>query len=231
MKLTVHQPNFLPYLGFFDKCDYSEILVLYNSTQFKKNDFQNRNKIAGKGGEVLLTIPVNKKFGQKINEVKINNSKKWKEKHLKSLENCYSKSKYFLKYFSEIKEVYYAKNWEFLSDFNIYFIKFLLKKLKISCNILLSSEMNLRERGSDALMEICEKLNLKEYISGTNGRKYLVLDKFKEKEILVRFQNYAHPRYNQEGIKFKPYLSILDLLFNEGPNSLKVLKSGRYYGS
>ncbi|MDP2926054.1 MAG: WbqC family protein, partial [Nanoarchaeota archaeon] len=99
MKATIHQPNFMPYLGFFDKCDHANILVIYDSTQFKKNDFQNRNRIKGADGGFWLTVPVKYKFGDKINEVKIDNSKDWKLSHLRALEVCYSKSKYF--------EIYY----------------------------------------------------------------------------------------------------------------------------
>jgi len=230
MKITIHQPNFLPYLGFFDKCDYADILVLYDSTQFKKNDYQNRNKIKGKDRWFWLTVPVNYKFGDTINEVKIDNSKEWKKDHLRSLETCYSGSKYFNLYFSRIKDIY-EKKWNFISDFNVELIKFVLNELGIKCKVVLSSELGIKNKGTEALIEICKKLKSTKYISGRDGKKYLKIEIFKREGLAVKFQNYQHPKYNQKFGEFKPYMCILDLLFNEGPNSLKVIRDGRYYES
>ena len=228
MKVAIHQPNFLPYLGFFDKCDHADILALYDSTQFKKNDYQNRNKIKGKDGWFWLTVPVNYNFGDAINEIKIDNLKEWKKDHLKSLETYYSRSEYFKKYFPKIKEIY-KKNCIFLSDFNIDLIKFVLRELKIKCKIVLSSELEIKSRGTKALIEICKNLKSMEYISGKDGKKYLDINLFRKTGLNVEFQNYQHPQYNQRFKGFEPYMCILDLLFNEGSNSLKVIRTGRYY--
>lgn len=228
MKTTIHQPNFMPYLGFFDKCNYADIFVIYDSTQFKKNDFQNRNRIKGKDGGFWLTVPITYNFGDKINEVKIDNSKDWKTKHLKSLEACYSKSKYFRKYFNKIKKIYY-KEWNLLSEFNIKLIKFFFYELGINCDVILSSNLKIKNLGTNALIEICEKVKSDHYISGKDGKKYLNLNKFNEKNIKVEFQDYQHPKYNQNFGDFESYMCILDLLFNEGPNSLKIIKDGCKY--
>jgi len=228
MRVAIHQPNFLPYLGFFDKCDYANILVLYDSTQFKKKDYQNRNKIKGKDRWFWLTVPVNYNFGDAINKVKIDNSKEWKKDHLKSLETCYSNSKYFDIYFPKIKKIY-EKNWKFLSDFNIELIKTMLNELGVECEILLSSELGIKENGTKAIIETCKKLKSKNYISGQDGKKYLDMELIKESRLNVEFQNYQHPTYNQRFNNFKPYMCILDLLFNEGANSLKIIRTGRFY--
>ena len=230
MKAAIHQPNFMPYLGFFDKCDYSDIFVIYDSTQFKKNDFQNRNKIKGREGWFWLTVPVTYNFGDKISEVRIDNSKKWKEKHLKSIRACYSRSKFFNRYFPDI-EIVYRKNWIFLSEFNIALIKFFLNKLGINCKILLSSQLNIDRFGTNALVEICKKVGCNEYLSGIDGKQYLDLTRFDIENINVKIQNYKHPKYHQNFGDFESHLSILDLLFNVGPNSLKIIRSGRYYES
>lgn len=228
MKLTIHQPNFMPYLGFFDKCDCSDVLVIYNSTQFKRSDFQNRNKLRNERGIFWLTVPVSFSFGEKISEVKIDNSKRWKEKHLKTIEMIYSKSKYFNDYFPEIKKIY-NYDWELISDFNIALIKFFLYKLSISCKVVLSSELNIKHIKSDALIEICNKIGSKIYVSGIGGEEYLEFNKFKRENIFVEIQEYHHPIYRQNFDVFEKNLSVLDLLFNEGPNSLKIIRSGRKY--
>lgn len=229
MKITIHQPNFLPYLGFFDKCDYSDIIVLYDSTQFKKNDFQNRNKLKTKGGWGWITIPLNYNFGDKISEVKIANGLEWKKKHLATIKENYSKSKYYLDYIKEIEEIY-SKDYENLSEFNITFLKFLLDKIGIKKKIILTSELDIKNKSSEALLEICLKLSASSYISGIDGKNYIDKNLFNKANIKVEFQEYNHPRYGQIGAsKFEPFMSVLDLLFNEGPNSLNIIKSGRYY--
>ncbi len=230
MKITIHQPNFMPYLGFFDKCDYADTFVIYDSTQFKKNDFQNRNKIKGKDGWFWLTVPVTYRFGDIISVVNIDNSKNWKEKHLKAIQTCYSNSRFFKKYFSKIESIYDSK-WEYLSNFNIALIKFFLEELGINCEIILSSKLNIESVGSDALVEICDKMNMSTYISGIDGKKYLEFTKFEKEKIEVEVQNYTHPKYIQNFGEFDGYMSVLDLLFNEGPNSLKIIRAGRYYES
>jgi len=230
MKITIHQPNFIPYLGFFDKCDYSDILVIYNSTQFKKNDFQNRNRIKGKGGGFWLTVPVTYTFGDKINEVRLNNNLDWRSKHLKSIEVCYSKSKYFNKYFPMIKEIY-NEDWEFLSDFNTRIIKLFLEEVGIKCKIVLSSDLNIGSKRTEALVDMCNRLNGETYISGGDGKNYINFDSFANENIKVEFQNYQHPDYKQNFGEFNPYMCLLDLLFNEGPNSLKIIRAGRLYES
>src|SRR3989344_7546492 len=230
MKITIHQPNFLPYLGFFDKCDYADILVLYDSTQFKKNDYQNRNKVKRRDGWFWLTVPVSYNFGDSINKIKIDNSKEWKKDHLKSLEACYSGSKYFNHYFPKIREIY-EKNWKFISNFNIKLIRLMLRELGIKCKVVLSSKLRIKNSGTNALIEICKKLKSTKYISGKDGKKYLEAKSFKKEGLVIEFQNYQHPEYDQKFEGFEPSMCILYLLFNEGPNSLKVIRDGRYYES
>jgi len=228
MKITIHQPNFLPYLGFFDKCDFSDILVLYDSAQFKKNDFQNRNKIKTSDRWIWLTVPVSYKFGDSISKVKIDNSKDWKNTHLKSLKLNYSKSPFYKEYINKIKSIY-NKKWTYLSDFNIALINLLLKELKIKCKVVKSSELNIKSRSTQALVDICKKLNAIEYVSGKDGRKYINKELFEKENIMVLSQDYQYPKYKQKFKGFEPYMCILDLLFNEGPASLKIIKSGRKY--
>ncbi len=229
MKITIHQPNFLPYLGFFDKCDYADVIVLYNSTQFKKNDFQNRNKIKTKHGWSWITVPVRYNFGDKISEIKISYNTSWKEKHLFLIKENYLESKYYKKYIGEIEQIYSVCS-DNLSDLNIKLIKFLFDKLKINKKIILSTELAVKSKSSEALLEICLKLNASTYVSGIDGRNYLNQEIFRNANIEVEFQEYKHPEYSQlNKDKFEPFMSVLDLLFNEGPNSLNIIKSGRRY--
>lgn len=229
MKIAIHQPNFMPYLGFFDKCDYAGILVIYDSTQFKKKDFQNRNKIRGKEKWFWLNVPIKFNSASKINEVKIDNSKDWRRVHLKALKTCYSNSPYFDKYFPVIKSIY-SKNWEYLCSFNVELIEIILRELGISCKIILSSDLSIKSSATEGLVEICQKVGADHYISGKDGKNYMDIDYFKDKIKILEFQDYKHPEYHQGfGNNFEPYMCILDLLFNEGPQSLRIIKEGRKY--
>lgn len=110
-------------------------------------------------------------------------------------------------------------------------IRLILNELKIKCKVAFSSELAINTIGTNALVEICKKVKSTEYISGEDGSKYLDMTLFKNENLKIQFQKYKHPTYEQRFEKFEPYMCILDLLFNEGPNSLKIIKAGRYYES
>lgn len=101
--------------------------------------------------------------------------------------------------------------------------------LNINCNVIRSSELNIKSKSTQALIDICKQVKTKLYVSGKDGRKYIDSKRFLDNQIEVTFQDYKHPTYHQKFKDFVPYLCILDLIFNEGPNSLNIIKSGRYY--
>src|SRR3972149_6060262 len=118
MIAAIHQPQFIPWLGYFDKIDQSDVFIFLDNVQYKKNEYQNRNRIKTVDGWQWLTVPVLYKFPQKINEVRINNKIDWKKKHLHALITNYSRAKYFERYIEYFKELY-SKEWEIISDINI----------------------------------------------------------------------------------------------------------------
>ncbi len=223
MLVSVHQPQYLPWLGYFDKIRRSDIFVFLDNVQFKKNEWQNRNKIKTDKRWQWLTIPVIHRFPQKINEVKINNTVAWKKKHLNALYNHYSKTKYFKKYIPFFEKTF-NREWENLVDLNIHMIAYLTEALEIRTKkFLRSSELRLREESTERLIDICKQLNADAYLSGKDGANYMNTELFEKEGIEIIYQEYKHPIYPQIYGDFEPFMSVLDLLFNCGPDSLSIL--------
>ena len=225
MICTIHQPNYLPYLGFFEKALKSDVFIIYDNTQFKTDDFQNRNKIRTKEGWIWLSVPVSYKLGDLIKDVRIPSNIKWTKKHWNAILINYSKAPYFKEYKSIFEEIY-SKKWNNLIDLNICLIKTLFNLLGIKTKIIIASDLiDLKTKSTQALVDLCKEVNADEYISGQDGTKYLDLDKFEKAKIKVNFQHFNHPAYKQVYPGFEPYMCILDLLFNHGKNSIKILIS------
>lgn len=227
MICTVHQPNYLPYLGFFEKASRSDIFIIYDTTQFKKNDWQNRNRICTPEGWQWITIAINHSFGQKILEVKIDNVKKPLKNNWNKLQTIYGKAPYFKDY-SELFQKIYNGSYEYVSELNCDLIFTVSSILGLKTKFIKSSELSpIETKSTQALIDLCKQVSADTYISGKEGRNYLELDLFKEAGIKLEFQEYKHPEYKQfNNDVFQPYMSVIDLIFNCGEKSLEILKSG-----
>jgi len=226
MIVTIHQPQYLPWLGYFDKIRRSDIFVFLDNVQFKKNEWQNRNKIKTDQKWQWLTVPVIHKFSQKINEVEINNTDRWGKKHLNALITNYSKAPFFKDYIDFFEQAY-TRSWQLLVDINIHLIQYLNQALGIlNKKVVLSSDYETRKGRTERLVDLCKQLKGDIYLSGRDGAKYLELDEFKKEGIQVAFQDYKHPIYPQLFGDFEPYLSVVDILFNCGPESLSIISKG-----
>lgn len=227
MIVTIHQPQFLPWLGYFDKIRRADTFILLDNTQYKKNEWQNRNRIKIHDGWQWLTVPVIHNFGQLIMEVKINNCVDWKRKHINALKLNYSKAPFFNEYFPGIEAIY-DQPWTNLCDINIAFIDQIVSWLNLDIDIVKASDFDVIEDGTLRLVELCKSLGSKKYLSGAGGNSYLDFELFKQNGVEVIIQDYQHPVYQQtfsQNVKsdFESNLSIVDLLFNCGHHSLSVL--------
>lgn len=228
MLFSAHQPQYLPWLGFFEKADRADVFVLLDDVQYKKNDWQNRNKIKTAKGAQWLTVPVEAHLGVKISETHISVDKPWVKDHLKSLETCYHRASYFNEVFPVLRETLQSQKWELLGALNLALIKSLLKLLGIpEKKWVLSSSLNIREESTARLVAIGKAMGADRYLSGEDGEKYLDLKQFEESRIAVAFQHYQHPAYAQLHGDFVTHLSVVDLLFNCGSQSLEILRKGR----
>ncbi|MCX7940605.1 MAG: WbqC family protein [Elusimicrobiota bacterium] len=225
MKVAIHQPQYLPWSGYFNKILQCDIFVFLDDVQYKKNEWQNRNKIKTATGTQWLTVPVHYKFGQKINEVIIDNKILWKKDHIKSIEVNYRKAKYFFDFFPVVENLL-SREYTKLVDINIESIKCVLSYLGINKQFVLSSTLNIEDEKTERLVEICKKLSADVYISGSGARDYLDIELFEKNNIKVVFQNYTVPEYQQLFGKFISNLSIIDMIFNVGKTkTLELLQT------
>jgi hypothetical protein len=226
MKVAIHQPQYLPWLGYFDKMDQSDVFVLLDDVQYKKNEWQNRNKIRNSEGWQWITVPVLYDFGQEIREVKIDTGSNWQEKHIKSIELNYSKAPHFDEYFKFFEDSL-EKEWLSLSDLNTHFIEFFKKSLGIKAELVRSSDLDIKTSSTERLVDICKLLKAEVYLSGAGGEEYLDVAMFKQGGIGLEFQAYEHPRYEQVYEGFEPYMSVADILFCQGSKSIEIIREGR----
>lgn len=225
MIVSIHQPSYLPWLGYFEKMALSEKFVILDTVQFEKNSFDNRNKIRIKEGWCWLTVPVKTKGqfrGMNWQNLEIQNQNNWRKKHLSSIKFNYSRSPFWNNYAEELEDIY-ARDYERLIDINMTLIHFFRKQLGITTPLVFASEMQLVESKSDLVLEILSKLEATKYYSGALGKDYLELEKFSDVGISVDFQDYKHPEYEQRFPGFVPNMSALDLLMSMGDESKRLI--------
>ena len=224
MNISIHQPQYLPWLGYFDKIESAESFVLLDNVQFAKGSFQNRNRIRTNDGWIWLTVPVITKghFRQALNEVEINNKVCWQHKHWQSIKINYNRAKHFKEHGPFLDAVYF-KRWDRLVDLNVFITKYILSYLGIERKIYFASHLKIDGNSTDRLINICKCLNADTYLSGTGAYDYIDAAKFTKEKIKLKFQDFTHPAYNQLYSPFIPYMSIMDLIFNYGQKSLSIL--------
>jgi hypothetical protein len=225
MIVTIHQPEHLPWLGFFDKMRQADIFVLLDTTQFAKDDFQNRNRIKTRKGPIWLTVPVLKKgrSEQLIIDVKICNDRNWRNRCWSLIYQNYKDAPYFAEYKQFLEELY-ARKWSKLVQLNTTIIRYLAEQLGLKTKLVMASELEVYERGSTNVnLAICRLLRADEYLSGKYGKQYLDETQFVEHGIKVRYQDFQHPVYPQPWGDFLSHMSIIDLLFNCGDASLGII--------
>jgi hypothetical protein len=219
MIVSIHQPNFLPWPGYFNKIVNSDIFVVIDNVQYVKGHIINRNKIKDNNAKASwLTVPVKISKGseQLINEIEIDYSHKWQQKNLNRLKSYYEKSKFFDKYFPVLKQCF-CKQYSNLADFNIELIQYICSELKINTPIYITSDLqeDFGERNYLNL-NICKYFKADTYLSGIGARKYNDENLFRMNAIKLKYQEFTSPVYPQLHGEFIPNLSIVDLLLNCG---------------
>lgn len=231
MILTGHQPEYLPWLGFFDRIYKADIFVILDDVQYQKGGFINRNKIKTSQGWQWLTVPVKERERRKkIKEVVINNQSDWGRVHWKALFYNYNKAPYFKEYADFFKGVF-DKKWKLIAELDIFLLENIINILGIKRRIERSSSIKVTGEATDRLINICKALGATTYLSGPGGKEYMETERFKEENINVTFQDFVRPTYPQlfKEKGFIPYLSVIDLLFNCGPESLNIILGNKNY--
>ena len=215
---VIHQPEYLPWLNLFIKMSLCEKFVFLDNVQYQRRSFQNRNSILVNQNSQFLTVPLEYAAQQTlIKDIKIDNSQDWVKSHIKKIKNCYQKTKYFEEVFDLIENEY-KKNFLFLRDLNKNLIEVIAKKLKIKCEFISADDLGVSGRKSDLILNICKKIDTKEYITGIGSKSYLNEKMFNMNKIIINYLKPIKIKYKQVDNRnnFISDLSIIDYLFNEG---------------
>ena len=223
--VAIHQPQYLPYLGFFHKLLHCDVFVTLDNVQFQKNGLQNRNKLKTSQGWQWLTVPVLHRSGQLINEVRINPKVPWQRKHWNALVSNYSPAPYFDVYGPGLKRLI-DREWSSLCELNMVLIRWAMNALGIETPILYSSALGVEGNRTELLVNICKAVGAQCYLSGPGGRRYMELTAFEAAGITVIWQEFTSPAYDQvfPDVGFVPDLSVVDALFNCGPETIEFLR-------
>ncbi len=224
--LAAHQPNYIPWLGYFYKMLKCDVFILSDNVQYTDASYINRNLIKTPSGSKWLTVNVATKgaYGQLIKEVKINNALNWNVKHWKMIHQYYSRSPHFPEYENELRWVY-QKHWDNLAELNETLIKICCKALNINhVTFIKGSSLNTTSKGTDQIIDECRAVGADTYLSGYGASNYMDEEKFKKAGITLKYYDFQHPVYRQLWGDFIPNLSILDLLFNAGKKASSILQ-------
>lgn len=225
-KIAILQSNYIPWKGYFDMINMVDEFILYDEVQYTKNDWRNRNKIQTKQGVQWLTIPVRQKeLAQSIKDTKVTDNK-WRKKHWSTVSQNYAKAPYFKDYKDVFEALYLNCDEEYLSQVNYRFIMAINEILSITTNIRWSNEFHLIEGQTEKLLGICKNCNADIYLSGPAAKDYFDEELAKKENIKVEWMDYsAYPEYNQVHSPFEHGVTVLDLIFNEGLDAAKFMKS------
>ena len=231
MRVAISQPTYLPWLGYFDLIDQVDRFVVLDNVQFEKQSWQQRNRIKSATGLQWLTVPVEfrGRLSQQIREVQIRDASFGKD-HLRAVELAYRRAPFFDEHYPVlVSHLQSVRDGSLLLDLNLELLRWLLKTMGITTPLFLASQIPVEGKRAELLAAICRNLGGETYLSAPGGAVYLLneIGIMSRAGINVFFHSYTHPEYKQRFPPFVPYASALDLLFNEGPRSLEIVRSGR----
>jgi|ERR1700683_223499 len=225
MIVSINQPAYLPWLGYFHRIAVADAHIVLDHVQFEKNSFTNRNKVRTREGWCWLTVPVKTagKFGDlPIYDLEIASDRPWAAKHWETLRLNYSQAPFFDQHAAFFRSVY-TRTWLKLADLMREVTGYLLNVLGIRTKLYFSSQMRASGKKDELVLNLCRELEATVYLSGPLGRNYLREELFDEHKIAVRYDDYHHPAYSQVYPGFETYMAAIDLLFNAGPASREIL--------
>ena len=225
--LSLMQPTYFPWLGYFNLIKQSDVFVVYTTTQLQKRSWQVRNKIKTSQGETYLSIPILKTASRDnltISTAEISYDSNWVNKHLSSIQHAYKKTPYFDEIYPIIESHLISKP-KYLFDITYGMLLEFVSLLDINTTIVLSDDIDYTGSKDEALISICQALDVKNYLSVKGSMDYILdgVNLFEKNNINLLWHEYSHPTYPQVNGDFIPYLGIIDALFNIGPEETKKL--------
>lgn len=223
-KIAILQSNYIPWKGYFDLMAYVDEFVIYDDVQYTKNDWRNRNRIKTPSGVQWITIPVSQGLDQRIMDVVVTDPR-WRTKHWKTLEANYRKAPFFSYVEDMVGDLYTPADTENLSDINVALIRKIADGLGVRTRISSSSDYVLEGGRNQRLVNLCIQTGADCYVSGPAAKSYIEVEDFEKLGLSVEWFNYSgYPKYPQLWGDFAHDVTVLDLLFNTGPNSAKYMR-------
>jgi hypothetical protein len=226
MIIAAHQPNFIPWIGYFFKLLKSDYFVLLDDVPFSRGSYTNRAKIKTPQGEQWLTLPVKKsgRLNQLISKAELDEGRDWRRKALGIIQGCYWEAPFFKAYLPQFGEILEGGTGS-LAQINAEIIAWMAGILEISTPMVKSSELTgVDGHSTERLVSICKALGADEYLSGFGGQKYQDAEVFHKEGIRLSITDFQHPQYTQLWGEFRTGLSTIDLIFNCGPTSARILR-------
>ncbi|WP_157224579.1 WbqC family protein [Natronococcus occultus] len=218
--VAIHQPNYLPWLGYFEKIRRSDVFVLLDDAEYSSDSWINRNRIKTPHGWTWLTVPV-RGSSRPIEDVEIVDDG-WRETHRKSLQASYGGAAHYDE-FGAFFAATYARSWESLCELNVHLVRQLADRLELDCEFVRASTLEVDATGSERIVRLCEALAADRYYSGEGARSYNDPELFEDAGIVLEYQSFDPPRYDQRFGEFLPNLSVVDPLLNVGAERTREL--------
>lgn len=220
LRVAVLQSNYIPWKGYFDIIHDVDLFVFYDDNQYTTRDWRNRNRIKTAGGPQWLSVPVGDDKTRLIHDVGIAESS-WQLKHFESLRQNYGKSAHFERYRPWLEHVYLEQKWTNLSALNHATIQHIAREfLGIQTAFADSRTYAAQGHKLDKLVDLVAKTGATEYLSGPAAKDYIEPQRFEQLGIGLEWKDYSgYPDYTQRFPPFEHGVSILDLLFNTGPDA------------
>ena len=230
--LAIHQPHYLPWLGYLAKWAAADVFVLLDTVQFEKNGWQNRNRIKTASGPRWVTVPVHARLGTPIAEVTVDGAQPWPARHRHAIEHAYADAAHFKRHADGLAQLY-AVEWTHLAPLAAASAEWLARAMGIATPARLASALGVAASvpadSTGRLIALCRAVGADTYLAGRDGASYMDASRFAAAGIRVLYQDYVHPMYAQLHGEFVPNCSALDLLLTHGDDALAILRAGDHW--
>ena len=229
-KIAILQPNYVPWKGVFDLISRVDVFVFYDDVQFTAKDWRSRNRIRTPHGDVWLTVPVLSKGlrNQRICDAVIDPLSNWQTKHYKALKANYQKAGYFKGYEYLLEEIYLANKWSKIADLDIFATKLLAGAMGIKAEWHRSSALSQSGgKNGERAINLCKALGCDYFINGPSAKVFMDESLFLKNGIDLDYISYSYPEYQQLHQPFVHEVTVLDVLFNCGPDARRFVCMGQ----
>ncbi len=225
--VTIHQPNYLPWIGLFSKISLSDCLIIYDCAQYEKGGFINRNRIRTRPGSGFLTIPISHDcLTWRIMDVPLPVDTQWRRDHWRQIYQNYAKSPYFNEHGAFFEKLY-QQDIRYLCQLNEKILRYLLNCFNIKVELVRAKELSVDRSlyKTDLMVAFLKSVKADVYLSGPSGKNYLEVEKFPQNNLELQYFSFQHPVYRQRYPGFEPNMAAVDLLFNTGPEAGDIIRA------